>query len=78
MLGLFDSRYWNCSSKRQIYLHVFEVDVTEGEPAISNETLDARFFDPAHLPELDPCHVGRIDVILQQRRGEVAIPFFDR
>lgn len=78
MLGLFDSRFWNCRSKRQIYLHVFEIDAPEGEPALSNETLDVRFFDPAQLPKLDPCHVGRIDVILKQRRGEIAIPFFDR
>ncbi len=78
MLGLFDSRFWNCRSKRQIYLHVFEVDVPAGEPTVSNETLDARFFDPLQLPELDPCHVGRIEVILQQRRGKLAVPFFDR
>ena len=77
MLGLFDSRFWNCKSKRQIYLHVFEVHVLEGEPTISNETLDARFFDPSQLPPLDPCHVGRIDVILKQQRGELRIPFFD-
>ena len=77
MLGLFDSRFWNCTSKRQIYLHVFEVAVPAGEPAISNETLDVRFFDPNHLPDLDPCHVGRIEVILKLRRGEIPVPFFD-
>lgn len=59
LLGLFDSRIWKSRTKAQLVHVVFGVEA-EGEPEVSNETLDVGFFEPAALP---PLHYGHADIV---------------
>ncbi len=77
LLGIFENWQWGGESRAQIYLAVFLVEVPDGMPTGSNETLDAGFFAEDVLPPLSPSHNKRVPYVFKMMRGEVDVPYFD-
>lgn len=75
-LGYFDSRRVGSRLRFQMFHHAFLVEA-EGEPGVSNETLDAAFFAPHELPELHFEHGVMVPRLLTLLRSGEASPLFD-
>ncbi|NUM43429.1 MAG: NUDIX hydrolase N-terminal domain-containing protein [Anaerolineales bacterium] len=77
LLGIFDSLRWKAALRRQLYLAVFQVEVSGGNPVRTSEALDAAFFGEDELPPLDTWHQYRVPVVFKLYRGEIPVPLFD-
>ncbi len=77
LLGVFDSRIWKSQMKSQLYHVIFEVIVTNGTPAVTNEATDWGFFSSSELPDLSPGHAQRVPVLFKLMNGDIEVPYFD-
>jgi len=77
LLGVFDSRIWKSQVKSQLYHVIFEVNVSEGTPVITNEATDWGFFAVNELPDLSPGHDSRVPFLFKLMNGDVEVPYFD-
>ncbi|MBI5035074.1 MAG: NUDIX hydrolase N-terminal domain-containing protein [Chloroflexi bacterium] len=77
LLGVFDSRLWQITSKAQLNCFVFRVE-SEDSPSPRSETLDAKFFGEDELPTLSPGHRLRVPLVFKLNRGEICAPYFDK
>ncbi|NJM41391.1 MAG: NUDIX domain-containing protein [Anaerolineae bacterium] len=75
LLAVFDNRLWNGYIKAHLFGSVFHVIAVDGDPSVSNETLDVAFFSEESLPELDPFHAKTCAITFQAhaRRSACAI-----
>ena len=77
LLGIFDSRLWQSEKRIHFYHAVFRVEVDDPQPRLTDESMAAAYFAADELPPLSPGHHRRAPFVLQQMRGEAAIPYFD-
>ena len=79
LIGVFDSRLCNQRSSRHLYHFLFAGRVTDGAPRTTLETLDVRWFSPAHIPwdSMSPGHTARIRHALAWQQDPTLTPFFD-
>ncbi len=87
LLGVFDSRLWRTAVKTQLLTLLFEAGaagereartVQDGEIGPMAESLAVRFFREDGLPPLSQGHDLRVPFVFKLRRGEIAVPYFDR
>lgn len=77
LLGVFDSRLWESRTKFHLYHILFQVQVEDPKPTLSNETLDVGFFPLDDLPPLSQGHDLRLPMILKMLDGQLPIPYYD-
>ena len=77
LLGIFDSRIWKSQTKSQAYHVIFEAIVREGDPIITKEATDWRFFAVDELPSLSPGHTERVPVLFRLKNGQMDSPYLD-
>lgn len=77
LVGVYDSRFCGTRSTWQLYQFVFLCHVVAGEPGVSHETLDARWFAPDVLPPLSPGHASRIADAVAFQRADCPRAAFD-
>jgi ADP-ribose pyrophosphatase YjhB (NUDIX family) len=77
LLGVFDSRIWKSQVKSQLYHVIFEVNILEGTPVITNEATDWGFFVVNELPDLSPGHDHRVPFLFRLVNGDIKVPYFD-
>lgn len=77
LIGVYDSRFCGTQSSWQLYQFVFLCEPVEGEPTLSHETLDVRWWDPDALPPLSPGHHKRTTDAIAFYRAAQPIPYFD-
>ena len=77
LLGVFDSRLWQITSKVHLNGFVFRIE-SDDEPSPGSETLDAQFFGEDELPTLSPGHRLRVPLVFKLNRGEICAPYFDK
>lgn len=77
-LGVFDSRFWNSTSKFHMYHNTFLVEIGNAEPQLSNESTDVGFFAEDNLPPLFSSHRARVPFTFKLWRGEMSTPYFDK
>lgn len=77
LLGVFDSRIWKSQVKSQLYHVIFEVNVSEGTPVVTNEATDWGFFAVNELLDLSPGHDSRVPFLFKLMNGDIKVPCFD-
>lgn len=77
LLGVFDSRIWKSQVKSQLYHVIFEVNVSEDTPVVTNEATDWGFFAVNELLDLSPGHDSRVPFLFKLMNGDIKVPCFD-